>query len=200
MAIELPPLPYEHSALEPHVSAETVDFHHGKHQRAYVERLNALIAGTGFAEATLEQIVRKAQGEMFNNAAQAWNHAFYWQCLRPSAGGGGGAPSGALAEAIDKAFGGFEAFRKQFDALALKTFGSGWIWLVRRSDGGLALAATANAATPLTGNDTPLLACDIWEHAYYIDYRNARAKYLEAFWNVVNWDFVAANLQERAPQ
>jgi Fe-Mn family superoxide dismutase len=200
MAIELPPLPYEHSALEPHVSAETVDFHHGKHQRAYVERLNALIAGTGFAEATLEEIVRKAQGEMFNNAAQAWNHAFYWQCLRPSAGGGGGAPSGALAEAIDKAFGGFEAFRKQFDALALMTFGSGWIWLVRRSDGGLALAATANAATPLTGNDTPLLACDIWEHAYYIDYRNARAKYLEAFWNVVNWDFVAANLQERAPQ
>jgi Fe-Mn family superoxide dismutase len=200
MAIELSPLPYEHSALEPHVSAETVDFHHGKHQRAYVERLNALIAGTGFAEATLEQIVRKAQGEMFNNAAQAWNHAFYWQCLRPSAGGGGGAPSGALAEAIDKAFGGVEAFRKQFDALALKTFGSGWIWLVRRSDGGLALAATANAATPLTGNDTPLLACDIWEHAYYIDYRNARAKYLEAFWNVVNWDFVAANLQERAPQ
>jgi Fe-Mn family superoxide dismutase len=195
MAIELPPLPYEHSALEPHISAETVDFHHGKHQRAYVERLNALVAGTGFAEATLEEIVRKAQGEMFNNAAQAWNHAFYWQCLRPSAGGGGGTPSGALAEAVDRAFGGFEAFRKQFDALALRTFGSGWVWLVQRADGGLALAATANAATPLTGSDTPLLTCDVWEHAYYIDYRNARAKYLEAFWNVVNWDFVAANLK-----
>jgi Fe-Mn family superoxide dismutase len=195
MAIELPPLPYEHSALEPHVSAETVDFHHGKHQRAYVERLNALIAGTGFAEATLEEIVRKAQGEMFNNAAQAWNHAFYWQCLRPSAGGGGGTPSGALAEAVDRAFGGFEAFRKQFDALALRTFGSGWVWLVQRAEGGLALAATANATTPLTGSDTPLLACDVWEHAYYIDYRNARAKYLEAFWNLVDWDFVASNLK-----
>ncbi|WP_417472642.1 superoxide dismutase [Luteimonas mephitis] len=194
MAIELPPLPYEHSALEPHISAETVEFHHGKHQRAYVDRLNALVAGTGFAEASLEEIVRKAQGEMFNNAAQAWNHAFYWQCLRPSAGGGGGTPSGALAEAIDKAFGGFDAFRQQFDALAMRTFGSGWVWLVRRSDGGLALATTANAATPLTGSDTPLLTCDVWEHAYYIDYRNARAKYLEAFWNVVNWDFVASNL------
>ena len=194
MAIELPPLPYEHSALEPHISAETVEFHHGKHQRAYVDRLNALVAGTGFAEASLEEIVRKAQGEMFNNAAQAWNHAFYWQCLRPSAGGGGGTPSGALAEAIDKAFGGFDAFRQQFDALAMRTFGSGWVWLVRRSDGGLALAMTANAATPLTGSDTPLLTCDVWEHAYYIDYRNARAKYLEAFWNVVNWDFVASNL------
>ncbi|WP_027079371.1 superoxide dismutase [Luteimonas mephitis] len=194
MAIELPPLPYEHSALEPHISAETVEFHHGKHQRAYVDRLNALVAGTGFAEASLEEIVRKAQGEMFNNAAQAWNHAFYWQCLRPSAGGGGGTPSGALAEAIDKAFGGFDAFRQQFDALAMRTFGSGWVWLVRRTDGGLALATTANAATPLTGSDTPLLTCDVWEHAYYIDYRNARAKYLEAFWNVVNWDFVASNL------
>ena len=194
MAIELPPLPYEHSALEPHISAETVEFHHGKHQRAYVDRLNALVAGTGFAEASLEEIVRKAQGEMFNNAAQTWNHAFYWQCLRPSAGGGGGTPSGALAEAIDKAFGGFDAFRQQFDALAMRTFGSGWVWLVRRTDGGLALAMTANAATPLTGSDTPLLTCDVWEHAYYIDYRNARAKYLEAFWNVVNWDFVASNL------
>ncbi|MDN5782004.1 MAG: superoxide dismutase [Fe] [Luteimonas sp.] len=195
MTIELPPLPYEHSALEPHISAETVDFHHGKHQRAYVERLNVLVTGTDFAEATLEEIVRRAQGEMFNNAAQAWNHAFYWQCLKPSAGGGGGTPSGALAEAIDKAFGGFDAFVKQFDALALRTFGSGWVWLVQRSDGNLALAATANAATPLTGSDTPLLTCDVWEHAYYIDYRNARAKYLEAFWNVVNWDFVASNMK-----
>ena len=196
MTIELPPLPYEHSALEPHISAETVDFHHGKHQRAYVERLNALIAGTDFAECTLEEIVRKAQGEVFNNAAQAWNHAFYWQCLRPPAGGGGGAPGGALAEAIDRAFGNFDGLRRQFDALALATFGSGWVWLVQRAGGGgLALATTANAATPLTGSDTPLLTCDVWEHAYYIDYRNVRAKYLEAFWNVVDWDFVAARLK-----
>ena len=195
MAIELPPLPYEHSALEPHISAETVDFHHGKHQRAYVERLNALVAGTDFAEASLEEIVRRAQGEMFNNAAQAWNHAFYWQCLRPSAGGGGGTPAGALSEAIDKAFGGFDAFRKQFETLALRTFGSGWVWLVQRADGNLALASTANAATPLTGSDTPLLTCDVWEHAYYIDYRNARPKYVESFWNLVNWDFVASNMK-----
>ena len=196
MPIELPPLPYERSALEPHISAETVDFHHGKHQRGYVDRLNELVAGTDLAEAPLEEIVRTAQGAVFNNAAQAWNHAFYWQCLRPAAGGGGGVPSGALAEAIDKAFGGVEALRGQFDALALKVFGSGWVWLVQRADGGLALAATSNAATPLTGSDVPLLACDVWEHAYYIDYRNARGKYLEAFWNLVDWDFVAANLKE----
>jgi len=196
MAIELPPLPYERSALEPHISAETVECHHGKHQRAYVERLNALVAGTDLAEAPLEDIVRGAQGAVFENAAQAWNHAFYWRCLRPSAGGGGGAPSGPLGEAIDKAFGGFEALRAQFDALALKLFGSGWVWLVQREDGGLALAATSNAATPLTGSDTPLLACDVWEHAYYIDYRNARAKYLEAFWNLVDWDFVASSLKK----
>jgi Fe-Mn family superoxide dismutase len=196
MALELPPLPYEHSALEPHISAETVDFHHGKHQRAYVERLNALVDGTDFAESTLEEIIRKAQGEVFNNAAQTWNHAFYWQCLRPSAGGGGGAPAGALAEAIDRAFGNFDGFRRQFDDVALKAFGSGWVWLVQRAGGGgLALASTANAATPLTGSDTPLLACDVWEHAYYIDYRNARTKYLEAFWHVVDWDFVGARLK-----
>ena len=193
MAIELPPLPYERSALEPHISAETVDFHYGKHQRGYVDRLNEQVAGTRFAEATLEDIVRGAQGAMFNNAAQAWNHAFYWQCLRPVAAGGG-EPAGALAEAIGKAFGGVEALRAQFDDLALKTFGSGWVWLVQRAEGGLALAATANAATPLTGSDIPLLACDVWEHAYYIDYRNARAKYLEAFWNLVDWDFVASNM------
>ena len=195
MAIELPPLPYERSALEPHISAETVDFHHGKHQRAYVDRLNELVAGTPFAEAELEDIVRGAQGAMFNNAAQAWNHAFYWQCLRPTAGGGGGEPAGALVEAINQAFGGVEALRKQFDELALRTFGSGWVWLVQRAEGGLALAATSNAATPLTGSDTPLLTCDVWEHAYYIDYRNARAKYLEAFWNLVDWDFVMSNLK-----
>ncbi len=194
MPIELPPLPYDRSALEPHISAETVDYHYGKHQRAYVERLNELVAGTELAEAPLEDIVRKAQGAVFNNAAQAWNHAFYWRCLKPAAAGGGGAPAGELAAAIERAFGDFDAFRQRFDALALKTFGSGWTWLVRRADGGLALASTSNAATPLTGSDAPLLACDVWEHAYYIDYRNARAKYLEAFWHLVDWDFVASNL------
>ncbi|HVI57467.1 MAG TPA: Fe-Mn family superoxide dismutase [Luteimonas sp.] len=194
MPIELPPLPYDRAALEPHISAETVDFHYGRHQRGYVERLNELVAGTELAEAPLEEIVRKAQGAVFNNAAQAWNHAFYWRCLKPAAGGGGGVPAGELAAAIERSFGGFDAFRRQFDELALKTFGSGWTWLVRRADGGLALAATSNAATPLTGSDTPLLACDVWEHAYYIDYRNARAKYLEAFWQVVDWDFVGSNL------
>jgi Fe-Mn family superoxide dismutase len=194
MPIELPPLPYDRSALEPHLSAETVDYHYGRHHRAYVERVNELVAGTGLAEAPLEEIVRKAQGALFDNAAQAWNHAFYWRCLKPAAGGGGGAPEGALAAAIERSFGGFDDFRRQFDALALKVFGSGWTWLVRRADGGLALAATSNAATPLTGSDVPLLACDVWEHAYYIDHRNARAKYLEAFWQVVDWDFVASNL------
>ena len=195
MAIELPPLPYDRSALEPHISAETVDFHYGKHQRAYVDRLNELAAGTEFAEATLEDIVRKAQGAMFNNAAQAWNHAFYWNCLKPAGGGGGGEPAGALATAIDTTFGSLDGFRKQFGDLALKAFGAGWIWLVQRADGSLALASTSNAATPLTGDDTPLLACDVWEHAYYIDYRNARAKYVEAFWNIVNWDFVASSMR-----
>ena len=195
MAIELPPLPYDRSALEPHISAETVDFHYGKHQRGYVDKLNELIAGTEFAEASLEDIVRKAQGAVFNNAAQAWNHAFYWNCLKPSAGGGGGEPGAALAEAIEQTFGSFENFKKQFGELALKTFGAGWTWLVQRADGALVLASTANAATPLTGDDIPLLACDVWEHAYYIDYRNARAKYVEAFWNIVNWDFVASNMK-----
>jgi len=195
MAIELPPLPYDRSALEPHISVETVDFHYGKHQRAYVDRLNELTAGTEFAGAALEEIVRKAQGAMFNNAAQAWNHAFYWNCLKPAAGGGGGEPGGALAAAIDSMFGSLDGFRKKFGGLALDTFGAGWTWLVQRADGSLALASTSNAATPLTGSDTPLLACDVWEHAYYIDYRNARAKYVEAFWNVVNWDFVASNMK-----
>ena len=195
MPIELPSLPYDRSALEPYISAETVDFHHGKNQRAYVDKLNALIAGTEFAELPLEEIVRKSQGAMFNNAAQAWNHAFYWNCLKPATAGGGGDPIGALAEAIDKAFGSIDGFRQQFDALALGTFGAGWAWLVQRANGSLALASTANAATPLTSDATPLLACDVWEHAYYIDYRNARAKYVEAFWNIVNWEHVAANMK-----
>ena len=191
MAIELPPLPYDRTALEPHISGETIDFHYGKHHQTYVTNLNKLIAGTEFESMDLEAIVRKAQGGMFNNAAQVWNHTFYWNCLSPT---GGGEPAGKLAEAINKAFGSFAAFKEQFTNTAITTFGSGWAWLVQRPDGSLGLVSTPNAATPLTGADKPLLTCDVWEHAYYIDYRNARPKYVEAFWNLVNWDFVAGQM------
>lgn len=192
MAIELPALPYAHDALAPHISAETIDYHYGKHHQGYVNNLNKQIAGTEFADADLETIVRKAQGGMFNNAAQVWNHNFYWQCLAPD---GGGAPGGTLGEAIDKAFGSFDAFKDEFSKLALGTFGSGWAWLVQRPDGSLGLVSTSNAGTPVTGDDTALLTCDVWEHAYYIDYRNGRATYLEHFWNLVNWAFAASRLK-----
>ena len=191
MAIELPALPYDRAALEPHISAETIDFHYGKHHQTYVTNLNNLIAGTEFESADLESIVRKAQGGLFNNAAQVWNHTFYWNCLKPN---GGGEPTGKLAEATDASFGSFEAFKAEFTKTAIGTFGSGWAWLVQRADGSLALVSTSNAATPLTGTDKPLMTCDVWEHAYYVDYRNARPKYLEAFWNLVNWDFVSAQM------
>ena len=173
MAFELPPLPYDRAALEPHISAETLDFHHGKHHQAYVTNLNKQIEGTEFESMDLESIIRKSQGGIFNNAAQVWNHTFYWNCLKP---GGGGEPGDRLGEAIARAF------------------GSGWAWLVQRPDGTLALVSTPNAATPITGADTPLLTCDVWEHAYYIDYRNARPKYVESFWNVVDWDSVAGRM------
>ncbi len=192
MAIELPALPYAHNALEPHISAETIDFHYGKHHQGYVTNLNNMIAGTEFADLDLVAIIRKAQGGMFNNAAQVWNHSFYWNCLKPN---GGGEPTGKLLEAINAAFGSFANFKEQFTKTAVGTFGSGWAWLVQRPDGTLALASTPNAATPITGQDTPLLTCDVWEHAYYIDYRNARPKYLEAFWNLVNWDFAASQMK-----
>ena len=191
MAIELPALPYDRTALEPQISAETIDFHYSKHHQTYVTNLNNLIAGTEFESADLETIVRKSQGGLFNNAAQVWNHSFYWNCLKPN---GGGAPTGKLAEAIDAAFGSFDAFKAEFTKTAIGTFGSGWAWLVQRADGSLALVSTSNAATPLTGTDKPLLTCDVWEHAYYVDYRNARPKYVEAFWNLVNWDFVSAQM------
>ena len=191
MAIELPALPYDRTALEPHISAETIDYHYSKHHQTYVTNLNNLIAGTEFESADLETIVRKSQGGLFNNAAQVWNHTFYWNCLKPN---GGGAPTGKLAEAIDAAFGSFDAFKSEFTKTAIGTFGSGWAWLVQRADGSLALVSTSNAATPLTGTDKPLLTCDVWEHAYYVDYRNARPKYVEAFWNLVNWDFVSAQM------
>jgi superoxide dismutase, Fe-Mn family len=191
MAIELPALPYDRTALEPHISGETIDFHYGKHHQTYVTNLNNQIKDSEFAELDLESIIRKSQGGMFNNAAQIWNHTFYWNCLAPNAGG---EPTGALLEGINKAFGSFTAFKEQFTQTALTTFGSGWAWLVQRPDGSLGLVSTPNAATPLTGSDKALLTCDVWEHAYYIDYRNARAKYVESFWNLVNWDFVAKQM------
>lgn len=191
MAIELPALPYDRTALEPHISAETIDFHYSKHHQAYVTNLNNLIVGTEFESADLETIVRKAQGGLFNNAAQVWNHTFYWNCLAPKAGG---APIGKLADAINAAFGSFDNFKAEFTKTAIGTFGSGWAWLVQRADGSLALVSTSNAATPITGTDKPLLTCDVWEHAYYVDYRNMRPKYVEAFWNLVNWDFVAKQM------
>ena len=192
MAIELPALPYDRAALEPHISAETLDFHYGKHHQAYVTNTNNLIKDTEFAAMDLEQIVRKSSGGLFNNAAQVWNHSFYWQSLSPK---GGGDPSGKLADALIKAFGSIEKFREEFSKTAIGTFGSGWAWLVQRPDGSLGLASTSNAATSLTGADRALLTCDVWEHAYYIDYRNARPKYLEAFWKLVNWEHAASRMR-----
>jgi Fe-Mn family superoxide dismutase len=192
MALELPPLPYDRSALEPHMSAETLDYHHGKHHKTYVDNANRMIAGTEFESMPLVDIIRRSQGALFNNVAQIWNHTFFWNCMRPD---GGGEPTGQLADAINLAFGDFATFKDEFSKTCVGTFGSGWGWLVQRPDGSLALVSTSNANTPLTGEDTPLLTCDVWEHAYYIDYRNARPKFVEAFWNIVNWDFVASNMK-----
>ena len=190
MTHELPALPYAKNALEPHISAETLEFHYGKHHQTYVTNLNNLIAGTEFENLSLEDIVRKASGGLFNNAAQVWNHTFYWNCLKPN---GGGEPGGALADAIVKSFGSFEKFKEEFTKTAVTTFGSGWAWLVKNADGSLALVSTSNAGCPLTSDQIPVLTCDVWEHAYYIDYRNARPKYVEAFWALVNWEFAEKN-------
>lgn len=192
MAIELPPLPYADDALEPTISKETIEYHYGKHHRAYVTNLNNLIAGTEFEGKDLEDIVRTSQGGVFNNAAQIWNHTFYWNCLSPN---GGGEPTGKVADAINAAFGDFDKFKEEFTKVTVGTFGSGWGWLVQKPDGSVGLVSTSNAGTPLTGEDTPLLTCDVWEHAYYIDYRNLRPKYVESFWNLVNWDFVASQMK-----
>ena len=186
----LPALPYAMDALVPHISAETLEFHYGKHHKTYVDNLNNLIKGTEFENASLEEIVKKSSGGVFNNSAQVWNHTFYWNSLSPN---GGGAPTGALADAINAKWGSFEAFKEAFTKCAVTTFGSGWAWLVKTPAGELDLVSTSNAATPLTTDSKALLTCDVWEHAYYIDYRNARPKYVEAFWNLVNWDFVAKN-------
>jgi len=190
MSFELPPLPYAQDALEPHISAETLEYHYGKHHNTYVVNLNKLTEGTDNAGKSLEEIIKSASGGIFNNAAQVWNHTFYWNCLSPT---GGGAPTGALAAAIDDAFGGFDAFKEKFSTSAATNFGSGWTWLVKDGAGKLSIVNTSNAGCPITDGVTPVLTCDVWEHAYYIDYRNARPKYVEAFWNLVNWDFAAAN-------
>ncbi|PKM42200.1 MAG: superoxide dismutase [Fe] [Gammaproteobacteria bacterium HGW-Gammaproteobacteria-1] len=192
MKHELPALPYAKNALEPYISAETLEYHHGKHHQAYVTNLNNLIPGTEFENLSLEDIVKKAPaGGVFNNAAQVWNHTFYWNCMAPNAGG---EPKGALADAITKAFGSFDAFKEKFTNSCVTNFGSGWTWLVQNKDGAVEIVNTSNAGCPLTTDKKPLLTCDVWEHAYYIDTRNARPKYVENFWNLVNWDFVAKNL------
>ena len=190
MAIELPPLPYAKDALAPHISAETLEFHHDKHHQTYVTNTNNLIKGTELEDAALEEIVKKSSGGLFNNAAQVWNHTFYWNSLSPR---GGGDPGGKLADAIKRSFGGFAQFKEEFNKIAVGTFGSGWAWLVQRPDGSLGIVSTSNAATPITGADRPLLTCDVWEHAYYIDYRNRRPDFVTAYWNLVNWDFASRN-------
>ena len=186
----LPQLPYAMDALAPHISRETLEYHYGKHHQAYVTNLNNLIKGTEFENLSLEEIIMKSSGGIFNNAAQIWNHTFYWNCLSPN---GGGEPEGALADAIHAKFGSFEEFKKQFSQTSITTFGSGWGWLVKNSDGSVELMSTSNAGTPMTSGKTALLTCDVWEHAYYIDYRNRRPDYVGAFWNLVNWDFVSRN-------
>ena len=186
----LPALPYGMDALQPHISKETLEFHYGKHHQTYVTNLNNLIKGTEFENSSLDEIVKKSSGGVFNNAAQIWNHTFYWNSLSPK---GGGKPTGALASAIDAKWGSFDAFKEAFTKSAVANFGSSWTWLVKKADGSLGIVNTSNAATPLTTTDRPLITCDLWEHAYYIDYRNRRPDYLGAFWSLVNWDFAAKN-------
>jgi Fe-Mn family superoxide dismutase len=191
MPFVLPPLPYEKDALVPYISSETLEYHYGKHHQAYVTKLNELVVGTEFADKPLEVVIKESKsGPIFNNAAQDWNHSFYWKCLSPN---GGGEPTGVVLEAINKSFGNFDNFKDQFSKSAIATFGSGWAWLVKNPKGELEIVTTSNAGTPLTTDNKALLTCDVWEHAYYIDYRNARPKYLEAFWHLVNWDFVTIN-------
>jgi len=192
MEHKLPQLPYPQNALAPHISLETIEYHYGKHHKAYIDNLNRLITGTEFENMPLEEIISKSSGGIFNNAAQIWNHTFYWSCLSPK---GGKEPSGEVASAIAANFDSFARFKEQFTNAAVTLFGSGWAWIVRNPDGRLDIETTSNAGTPLKEGKKALLTCDVWEHAYYIDYRNARAKYVEAFWNLVDWDFVAANLK-----
>lgn len=194
MAFELPPLPYARNALEPHISAETLDYHHGKHHKSYVDKLNAAIEGTRYEDMELEEIITATgEGDLFNSAAQAWNHRFYWHCMSPS---GGGAPSGELADALTRDFGSFDQFKEKFSDAVKTLFGSGWVWLVADADGHLHIEQCHNAHNPLGTGRRALLTCDTWEHAFYIDYRNDKGSYLDAFWKVVDWKFAAGNLQE----
>jgi Fe-Mn family superoxide dismutase len=196
MAFELPPLPFPKNALEPHMSAETLEFHHGKHHAAYVKTLNELIKGTPFERQTLEEIIRathndKSKTKLFNNAAQAWNHTFFWNCLTPH---GGGAPRGEVAKAIDAAFGDIDKFKNEFKTAAVEQFGSGWAWLVAEN-GKIRVIHTGNAVDPPAENRTALLTCDVWEHTYYLDYQNRRPDFVQTFLDhLINWDFVAQNL------
>lgn len=192
MSFELPKLPYAMNALAPHISEETLEYHYGKHHQTYVNNLNKLIEDTDFANMSLEDIIKQSEGGVFNNAAQTWNHSFYWECLSPN---GGGEPTGKLAEAIQTTFGSFEAFKEAFSQAAITQFGSGWAWLVQTENGDLKITSTSNADTPLAHGEQALLTCDVWEHAYYIDYRNARPEYVKSFWALVNWDFVASNMR-----
>lgn len=190
MAFQLPELPFERDALEPHISKETLDYHYGKHHHTYVVKLNGLVEGTDQENKSLEEIIKTSEGGVFNNAAQVWNHTFYWQCLSPN---GGGKPTGELADAIDQTFGSFDEFVTKFSDMAVNNFGSSWTWLVKNSDGSLEIVNTSNAGTPMTNGQKALLTCDLWEHAYYIDYRNVRPDYLKAFWALANWEFAADN-------
>lgn len=192
MTFTLPKLPYEMDALEPQISKETLEYHYGKHHQTYVNNLNKLIPGTEFESMSLEDIIKNSTGGIFNNAAQVWNHSFYWECLSPN---GGQEPAGPVADLINEHFGSFAAFKEKFTQTAIATFGSGWAWLVQDESGALEIISTSNAGTPMTENKKALLTCDVWEHAYYIDYRNARPDYLGAFWKLVNWDFVNKNLK-----
>ena len=190
MTHTLPKLPYAMNALQPTISQETLEYHYGKHHQAYVNNLNNLIKDTEFANASLEDTILKSTGGIFNNAAQVWNHTFYWNCLTPKSTN---EPEGKLADAINKKFGSFDEFKKRFTQASVATFGSGWGWLVKNAQGGLEIISTSNAGTPMVQKQKALLTCDVWEHAYYIDYRNARPTYVEKFWDIVNWDFVAEN-------
>lgn len=193
MAFELPKLPYALDALASYISKETLEYHYGKHHQAYVNKLNSLIANTEFEGKSLEEIIKKSSGAIFNNAAQDWNHTFYWHCMTPKAKK---EPTGKLADAIKKTFGSFDAFKEKFTQTSINQFGSGWGWLTKNPSGELEVYSTMNAGTPMTDGKKALLTCDVWEHAYYIDTRNDRPKYVNNFWNVVNWDFVEKNFAE----
>ena len=191
MTFQLPDLPYSLNALAPHLSEETLNFHHGKHHKAYVDNLNKLLPGTDFEGCSLEEIIQKSSGGIFNNAAQVWNHTFYWNSLSPN---GGGRPSGKVLAAIEKSFGSFEKFKEQFSQKAITQFGSGWAWLIAKNDGTLEITSTSNADTPIRLGQKPILTCDVWEHAYYIDYRNQRPVYVDHFFELINWQFAEQNL------